>query len=74
MKKKAILGLATAICTTGLLAGCGEPAKRGDSLNETVETYMGHDLHCVVKNESLNAMVMSCDFVRYHNENGASNG
>lgn len=53
------------------LAGCaeGEPVQNGDTITEKIYRYDGADLHCVYQGSG-NYQVMSCDWVRYHAENG----
>jgi hypothetical protein len=60
------------------LAGCADAAdgkvsgEKEDALNltEYVYQYEGNDLHCVGYEPGYRAGLLSCDFVRYHAENG----
>lgn len=65
--------LSKAIVVAGIaalaLTACGSTVKEGDSISEYTFVYNGHPLHCV-RTGLGNTATMSCDWVRYHNENG----
>lgn len=51
------------------LAACGTKAQEGDTNSERIIIYMGNPLHCVIDGLG-DYRTMSCDWVRYHKENG----
>jgi hypothetical protein len=77
MKKVFAIGAFAALVLTGCAETDGNVSgakEDGLNLTEYVYQYEGNDLHCVGYEPGYRAGLLTCDFVRYHNENGASNG